>query len=93
MHVLDLAVMGLYFALIAYVGYRTGRGNQGIEDYFLAKPAMPWSWRRALESRRRNAHRLDDWRSAAECAAPSPRPALPSSSAGFSNPTIRCCSS
>jgi Na+/proline symporter len=42
MHLLDLAVIGLYLALIAYIGYRTGRGNQGIEDYFLAKRAMPW---------------------------------------------------
>jgi Na+/proline symporter len=42
MHVLDVAVIGLYFALIAYIGYRTGRGNQGIEDFFLAKRAMPW---------------------------------------------------
>ncbi len=42
MHVLDLAVIGLYFALIAVIGYRTGRGNQGIEDFFLAKRAMPW---------------------------------------------------
>ncbi|HJS73109.1 MAG TPA: sodium:solute symporter, partial [Vicinamibacteria bacterium] len=42
MHVLDLVVIGIYFALIAYIGYRTGRGNQGIEDYFLARRAMPW---------------------------------------------------
>jgi hypothetical protein len=42
MHVLDIAVIGLYFALIAYIGYRTGRGNKGIEDFFLAKRAMPW---------------------------------------------------
>jgi len=42
MHVLDIVVIGLYLALIAYIGYRTGRGNQGIEDFFLAKRAMPW---------------------------------------------------
>ncbi len=42
MHFLDVAVIGLYFALIAYIGYRTGRGNRGIEDFFLAKRAMPW---------------------------------------------------
>ncbi len=42
MHFLDVAVIGVYFALIAYIGYRTGRGNQGIEDYFLARRAMPW---------------------------------------------------
>jgi Na+/proline symporter len=42
MHVLDIAVIGIYFALIAYVGYRTGRGNRGLEDFFLAKRAMPW---------------------------------------------------
>ena len=42
MHVLDVAVIGLYFALIAYIGYRTGRGNLGIEDFFLAKRGMPW---------------------------------------------------
>jgi Na+/proline symporter len=42
MHVLDVAVIAIYFTLIAYVGYRTGRGNQGIEDYFLAKRAMRW---------------------------------------------------
>jgi SSS family transporter len=42
MHPLDLAVIGLYFALIAYIGYRTGRGNQGLEDFFLARRAMRW---------------------------------------------------
>ncbi len=42
MHVLDVVVIGLYFAFIAYIGYRTGRGNQGIEDFFLAKRAMRW---------------------------------------------------
>ncbi len=42
MHVLDIAVIGIYFALIAYIGYKTGRGNQSIEDFFLAKRAMPW---------------------------------------------------
>jgi SSS family transporter len=42
MHALDVAVIGTYFALIAYIGYRTGRGNRGIEDYFLARRAMPW---------------------------------------------------
>ena len=42
MHVLDVIVIGIYFALIAYIGYRTGRGNKGIEDFFLAKRAMPW---------------------------------------------------
>ncbi|HEY7816997.1 MAG TPA: sodium:solute symporter, partial [Vicinamibacteria bacterium] len=42
MHPLDLAVIGLYFALIAYIGYRTGRGNKGLEDFFLARRAMRW---------------------------------------------------
>jgi Na+/proline symporter len=42
MHFLDVAIIGLYFAFIAYVGYRTGRGNRGIEDFFLARRAMPW---------------------------------------------------
>jgi Na+/proline symporter len=42
MHPLDVVVVGLYIALIAYIGYRTGRGNKGIEDFFLAKRAMPW---------------------------------------------------
>ncbi|MGH9322114.1 MAG: sodium:solute symporter family transporter, partial [Vicinamibacteria bacterium] len=42
MHLLDLAVIALYFAFIAYIGYRTGRGNEGLEDFFLAKRSMPW---------------------------------------------------
>ncbi len=42
MHALDLAVIGLYFALIAYIGYRTGRGNKGLEDFFLARRTMRW---------------------------------------------------
>jgi Na+/proline symporter len=42
MHFLDVAVIGLYFAFIAYVGYRTGRGNKGLDDFFLARRSMPW---------------------------------------------------
>ena len=42
MHALDFVVVGLYLALIAFIGYRTGRGNRGIEDFFLARRAMPW---------------------------------------------------
>jgi SSS family transporter len=42
MQVLDVAVIGLYLALIGYIGYRTGRGNRGIEDFFLAKRSMSW---------------------------------------------------
>ncbi len=39
---LDWLVVVLYFAFIAFVGYRTGRGNKGLEDFFLAKRSMPW---------------------------------------------------
>lgn len=42
MHPLDLVVVVLYAGLIAFIGYRTGRGNKGLEDYFLAKRSMPW---------------------------------------------------
>ena len=42
MQPLDWIVVAAYFGLIALVGYRTGRGNRGIEDYFLARRAMPW---------------------------------------------------
>ena len=42
MHPLDWLVVLLYFAFIIGVGLRTGRGNQTIEDYFLAKRSMPW---------------------------------------------------
>ncbi len=42
MHPLDWLVVVLYFAFIIGVGLRTGRGNQTIEDYFLAKRSMPW---------------------------------------------------
>ncbi|MGH9460819.1 MAG: sodium:solute symporter [Vicinamibacteria bacterium] len=42
MHPLDWLIVLLYFVFIIGVGLRTGRGNQGIEDYFLAKRSMPW---------------------------------------------------
>jgi SSS family transporter len=42
MHLLDWIVVALYFGLIAFIGYRTGRGNTGIEDFFLARRSMPW---------------------------------------------------
>ena len=42
MQLLDWVVVAAYFGLIALVGYRTGRGNRGIEDYFLARRSMPW---------------------------------------------------
>ena len=42
MHPLDWIVVAAYFGLIVLVGYRTGRGNRGIEDYFLARRTMPW---------------------------------------------------
>ena len=42
MQPLDWVVVAAYFGLIALVGYRTGRGNRGIEDYFLARRSMPW---------------------------------------------------
>jgi len=41
-HPVDWLVVLLYFAFILGVGLRTGRGNRGIEDYFLAKRSMPW---------------------------------------------------
>ncbi len=42
MQTLDWIVVALYFGLIATIGYLTGRGNRGIEDYFLARRSMPW---------------------------------------------------
>ncbi len=42
MQPLDWIVVAAYFGLIAFVGYRTGRGNRGLEDYFLARRSMPW---------------------------------------------------
>ena len=42
MHPLDWLVVVLYFGLIVYIGYRTGRGNKGLEDFFLARRSMPW---------------------------------------------------
>jgi Na+/proline symporter len=42
MHPFDWLVVALYFGLIAFIGYRTGRGNVGLEDFFLAKRSMPW---------------------------------------------------
>ena len=39
---LDWLVIAVYFGLVVYIGYRTGRGNKGIEDFFLAKRSMPW---------------------------------------------------
>ena len=42
MQTLDWIVVALYFGLIATIGYVTGRGNRGIEDYFLARRSMPW---------------------------------------------------
>ncbi len=42
LHPIDWLVVVLYFAFIVFVGYRTGRGNKGIEDFFLARRSMPW---------------------------------------------------
>jgi SSS family transporter len=42
MHPLDWLVVAAYFAFIVFVGFKTGRGHKGIEDYFLARRAMPW---------------------------------------------------
>ena len=42
MQLLDWIVVAAYFGLIIAVGYRTGRGNRGLEDYFLARRSMPW---------------------------------------------------
>ncbi len=42
MQLLDWAVVAAYFGLIAFIGYWTGRGNRGLEDYFLARRSMPW---------------------------------------------------
>ena len=39
---IDWLVVVLYFAFIVFVGYRTGRGNKGIEDFCLARRSMPW---------------------------------------------------
>ena len=42
MQTIDWIVVAAYFGLIIAVGYRTGRGNRGLEDYFLARRSMPW---------------------------------------------------
>ncbi len=42
LHPIDWLVVALYFGLIVFIGYRTGRGNKGLEDFFLAKRSMPW---------------------------------------------------
>ncbi len=42
MHPIDWLVVAVYVALIVAVGARTGRGHEGIEDFFLAKRSMPW---------------------------------------------------
>ncbi len=42
MHPIDWLVVVVYFALIVFIGYRTGRGNKGIKDFFLARRSMPW---------------------------------------------------
>ena len=42
MQPLDWVVVAAYFGLVAAIGYRTGRHNRGIEDYFLAGRSMPW---------------------------------------------------
>ena len=42
MQLLDWIVVAAYFGLIITVGYWTGRGNRGLEDYFLARRSMPW---------------------------------------------------
>ncbi len=42
MQFLDWTVVAAYFGLIAFIGYWTGRGSRGLEDYFLARRSMPW---------------------------------------------------
>ena len=42
MQTLDWVVVAAYFGLIAAVGWATGRGNRGLDDYFLARRSMPW---------------------------------------------------
>ena len=42
LHPVDWLVVVVYFAFVIFVGYRTGRGNKGIDDFFLAKRSMPW---------------------------------------------------
>ena len=42
MHPVDWLVVVLYFGFIITVGLITGRGNKGIDDFFLAKRSMPW---------------------------------------------------
>lgn len=42
LHPIDWLVVAGYFGLIALIGYSTGRGNKGIEDFFLARRSMPW---------------------------------------------------
>jgi Na+/proline symporter len=39
---IDWVVVVLYFCFIAFIGYSTGRGNEGIEDFLLARRSMPW---------------------------------------------------
>ena len=42
MQLLDWIVVAAYFGLIITVGALTGRGNRGLDDYFLARRSMPW---------------------------------------------------
>ena len=42
MHPIDWIVVLVYFAAIVSIGWYTGRGNQSIEDFFLARRSMPW---------------------------------------------------
>lgn len=39
---LDMAVLGLYFAVLLGVGYATGRGEKNTEGFFLGSRKMPW---------------------------------------------------
>jgi len=39
---LDYSVLGVYFALVAWIGFYAGRGQTDTDDYFLAKRTIPW---------------------------------------------------
>ena len=42
MQFLDWVVVAIYLAFVIVIGYRTGRGNKGLDDFFLARRSMPW---------------------------------------------------
>ena len=42
LHLLDVGVIGLYFAIIAVIGFRVSRNSTTTSDYFVAGRSLPW---------------------------------------------------